>query len=373
MSINILYLIDAFETNYPRDQNYIIKYMVERGHNVTVITSRDPRFECYDSSLFPRVKMLRFPILGRFRRAPIYFNPSMFKLLLQRFDVIHSFTFFTFSSVYALAFRGGVKLIRSEILYPGSPTFLKARSNGTMYSWLTDIYKKCYDYYTAYNELEARSLELLGFPKEGIVIVRPMIDFDKFSRLSKPKFGDEVSIGVIARISPEKGLHRLIPIMKSIKGSSPEVLKKIRLLLAGRIDHQRYAFQVLTSLSKLLKERFVYMGEMAPPYEFYKMIDVMIVPSITETGAISVLEGMAAGKIVVASDIYPINLYIKHGCNGFLFRSYEDALKIIHRIVSMDVELKDIATRAQDYAQKHDYKTVCQTLEKIYACKVSSN
>ncbi|MEM1510094.1 MAG: glycosyltransferase, partial [Thermofilaceae archaeon] len=148
--------------------------------------------------------------------------------------------------------------------------------------------------------------------------------------------------------------------------SSPEILTKVRLLLAGRIDHQSYAFQVLTNLSKLLKEKFLYMGEVASPYKFYKMIDVLIVPSLIETGAITVLEGMAAGKIVIASDIYPINLYIKHGYNGFLFRSPEDTVKILHQIISMSSELKNISRRAQEYARKHDYKIVCQTLEKIY-------
>ncbi|MEM4847377.1 MAG: glycosyltransferase family 4 protein [Thermosphaera sp.] len=366
MSIDILYLIDVFETTYPRDQNYIIKYMIERKHNVTIITSKDPRFERYDPLVFPKARILRFPILGRFKGALIYFHPSMFKPLLQNFDVIHTFTFFTFSSIYALAFRGMVKLIRSEISYPGSSTFLKAQSKGTIYSRLINYYKKYYDYYTVYNELEKKSLELLGFPKEKIVIVKPMIDYDVFSGLSKSELNDEIVIGVIARISPEKGLHRLIAIMKKVKNSSPEILKKIRVLLAGRIDHQRYAFQVLTNLSKLLKEKFFYIGEVAPPHKFYKMIDVLVVPSLIETGAITVLEGMAAGKIVIASDIYPINLYIKHGYNGFLFKSSEDVVKILHQIISMGSEFKIIARRAQEYAREHDYKAVCQALERIY-------
>ena len=366
MPCDLLYLIDVFETNYPRDQNYVIKYMIERKHNVTIITSKDPRFERYDPLIFPKARILRFPVLGRFKGAVIYFHPSMFKPLFQSFDVIHTFTFFTFSSIYAIAFRGRVKLIRSEISHPGSLTFLKAQSKGTIYSRLKNYYRKYYDYYTVYNELERKSLELLGFPKEKIITVKPMIDYDMFSRLNRSKFDDEIFIGVIARLSPEKGLHRLITIMKKVKNSSPEILKKIRLLLAGRIDHQSYAFQVLTNLSKLLKEKFLYMGEVAQPYKFYKMIDVLIVPSLIETGAITVLEGMAAGKIVIASDIYPINLYIKHGYNGFLFRSPEDTVKILHQIISMGSELKNIARRAQEYARKHDYKIVCQTLEKIY-------
>jgi hypothetical protein len=36
-TLKILYLIDHLESNYPRDQNYINKFMIEQGHEVEVI------------------------------------------------------------------------------------------------------------------------------------------------------------------------------------------------------------------------------------------------------------------------------------------------------------------------------------------------
>ena len=44
MGLSIAYLIDHLESNYPRDRNYIIKYMMEQGHNIIVFTSLDRKF-----------------------------------------------------------------------------------------------------------------------------------------------------------------------------------------------------------------------------------------------------------------------------------------------------------------------------------------
>ena len=365
MSLNILYLIDILETNYPRDQNYIIKFMVERGHKVVVITSRSPKFELYDSLFFPRATIHRYPVIGHVRKAVAYFHLSMFKLPFQDFDVVHSFTFFTFSSIYAFLSKESVKVIRSEIGRPEGLDFKKAKSKILPHFYMVNLYKRLYDYITAYNKMETKTLELLGFPKEKIMILSPMIDFYKFSKLGT-NLQDRLTIGVIARISPEKGVHKLIPIIRSLLRVSPKFFEKASLVIAGRIDDYRYGYEVLTNLKKPLGKGFMYLGEVAPPYDFYKMVNVVIVPSIRETGAITVLEAMAAGKVVIASDIYPINLYIRHGSNGFLFRSCEEASEIIQYIAENELRVRSIMLKAQEYAKLHDFRSVCRKLELAY-------
>lgn len=362
--LEILYLIDHLETNYPRDQNYIIKFMMERGHNVKVITTRDRNFERYDHLFFPRAKVFRYPVIFQIKRAKIYFHPEVAKESLRNYDVVHSFTFFTFSSVLATIVKSKVKVIRSEIGAPGEPNFVKSKRG--IYSVLVNTYKDDYDYVTAYNRLEAESLELLGFPRERIIVLPPMIDFKVFSSLHSVCEDPSLNIGVIGRISPEKGIHRVLTIVKELIRGLQGKGHEFRLLLAGRADDKGYAKRVLAGLRDLLGLRFVYLGEVAPPYRFYKSVDVVLVPSLTETGAIVVLEAMAAGKCVVASDIYPINLYVSHGLNGFLFKTPSEAAKILLDVLEGCVDLKSISREAQRYAEKHDYRVVCQALENAY-------
>ncbi|MGC9106681.1 MAG: glycosyltransferase family 4 protein [Infirmifilum sp.] len=361
--LKIIYLLDDFETNYPRDQNYIIKYMMEKGHSVEVLASLNQK-TYYDSIYFPKVKIQRSPVVFRFKKAKIYFHPNIVRKLRQVYDVVHSFTFFTYSSLYALSLKSSIKLIRAEIGPPNGLNFFKAQRG--IYSLLISLYRKYYDYFTVFNEVEAKSLELLGFSRRNIIILPPTIDFELFSSLQKKNIDDFITIGTIARISPEKGVHRLVPIMKKILENKPNFRRKIKLILAGRIDNSKYAEKVISNLRNILGSGFTYMGEVAPPYEFYKNVDVTVVPSLTETGAIVVLEAMAAGKCVIASDIYPINLYITNGRNGFLFNDSGEAAKLIIDILEGSVDLKSISTEAKKYATKYDYKIVYRKLEEIY-------
>jgi len=236
---------------------------------------------------------------------------------------------------------------------------------------LVNMYKGSYDYITVYNQLEGKSLELLDFPKERIAILPPMVDFDLFSSLHSDHENSLISVGIISRISPEKGIHRVVPIMREVLENMPDAGRRLKLVLAGRIDDQNYAKRVLANLRSLLQSRFVYLGEVAPPYRFYKNVDIVIVPSHAETGAITVLEAMAAGKYVIASNIYPINLYISHGLNGFLFNTFSEAARAILNVLGRCINTKSISSEAQKYVKKHDYRIVCQRLERIYHCNLS--
>ncbi|MEN3036714.1 MAG: glycosyltransferase family 4 protein [Candidatus Methanosuratincola petrocarbonis] len=362
--LRILYLIDHLETNYPRDQNYIIKFMMDKGHSVEVLTSRDARFEQYDLAFFPRVRMLRGPVVLQIKKAKVYFHPAMLGKLCQDYDVVHSFTFFTYSSLYATTFKSNIKIIRAEIGPPNGSTFVKARQR--LYSLLAELYKIYYDYFTVFNSLETKSLELLGFPNENMVSLPPMIDFDKFSELKGMFANDSVSIGVISRISPEKGIHRIVPIMREVLKIMPSARHKFKIKMVGRIDDQDYARRILMDLRNLLGPSFAYLGEIAPPYRFYDNVDVVLVPSLTETGAITVLEAMAAGKCVLASNIPPANLYISNGLNGFLFNTPLEAARLLINILEGCTGIKSISKEAQRYAQKYDYKVLCKRLEDVY-------
>jgi glycosyltransferase involved in cell wall biosynthesis len=338
--------------------------MMEREYNVKIMTTMNRYFKQYDAFFFPLAKVLRYPVIFKIRKAKIYFRPDILSELYQTYDIIHSFTFFTFSSVLAAFTISGVKVIRAEIGAPKELNFVKTKHG--IYSKLINMYKAIYDYITVYNQLEAKSLELLGFPKEKIVMLPPMVDFKKFSSLYGSHENSLASIGVIGRISPEKGIHRVVPIIKKVLKNMPSANHRLKLILAGRIDDEVYARRVLADLRSLLGSRLIYLGEVAPPYSFYRNVDIVVVPSLTETGAIVVLEAMAAGKYVVASNIYPINLYISHGQNGFLFNTPSEAAEIILDILEGRINNKSISKEAQEYAKKHDYRIICQTLEKIY-------
>jgi len=364
--MRILYLIDKFETNYPRDQNYIVEYMMKKGHTVEVITTKEQKFEVFDPVLFPTVKILRAPTMMKIKAARVYFHPEMLSKISKSYDVVHAFTFFTYSSILASFFRSGIKVIRSEIGPIGGMNFIKAQQG--IYSHLVRFYRFTYDYVTAYNSMEFEALKKLGFTEDRIMVVPPMIEFERFSKLKKESIQTEeqITVGIIGRISPEKGMHKAIPIFKLLASKMPDYHRRLKLILAGRIDNDIYAYKVLTGLRRILGPNFIYIGEVASPYKFYKLVDVVIVPSLIETGAIVVLEAMAAGKCVIANNIYPINQYITHGVNGFLFDTVQGAVQILLNIIKGAIDLNKISLKSQKEARKYDYRLICAKLEKMY-------
>ena len=82
--------------------------------------------------------------------------------------------------------------------------------------------------------------------------------------------------------------------------------------------------------------------------------DVFVLPSRTEAMGRVLLEAMASGKPVVASDVDGIPSYVKNGYNGLLFRSEDiDDLSEKLRMVLSDRELHDtLARNAYDHVRK---------------------
>lgn len=354
--MEILYIIDDLEPRYPRDQNYIIKYMLDRGHSVYVITSRSPS-EILDYRIFPKACIYRYPSLCRVGTIKIYsMNPLK---LLRRYDIVHTFTFYTYSTIPSLASRAKGRVIRSEISHPGAR---RVRRGLTIFRPLTELYKVFFDVITAYNKREAISLEILGFPREKILLLPPMIDAIHFRKaIRKP--GDRLVIGTISRISPEKGLHeipKILEILDNIGG------KDYEFILAGRIENIYYGNIVIKRLKRLLKDRFIYMGELRDPLEFYSKIDVFLFTSTIETGAIAVLEAMAAGKIVISRKIHPVDLYIEDMVTGALFETPIEGAEKLYSIINNTREIYRMQRNAIERALHHDYRVLCKKLEKVY-------
>ncbi|MEM1610498.1 MAG: glycosyltransferase family 4 protein [Sulfolobales archaeon] len=354
--MRILYVIDDLEPQYPRDQNYIIKYMLEKGHDVSIVTTRNPS-ERYDLKVFPRAKIYRYPTIGSIGTIKIYF-PSLLKLS-KHYDVVHTFTFYTFSTLPASVVRARVKVIRSEISHPNSRRVWRG---STVFKPLTEIYKALFDIVTAYNEREVESLAKLGFPRNKILLLPPMIDTKRL-RAARRELGERIVIGILSRITPEKGLHKIPEILSLLDRPLRENLE---IILAGRIEDQVYGEAVINKLRNAMGKRFIYIGELEDPIEFYRRIDLLFFTSIRETGAITVLEAMASGKVVISRNIHPVDLYIEDMRTGVLFNTSREAAEKLSSLLNDRRKISMIQSMAVERASQYEYRILCRKLEKAY-------
>jgi len=170
----------------------------------------------------------------------------------------------------------------------------------------------------------------LKFPKERVRIIYNGIDIDKFDKvyseheksLIRREYGlrDVTTIGIISRLSDVKGHRYLL-------GALAKLLPRfsdIQLLIVG--DGPAHYREGLKELARTLGiEDSVIFHEACKDVSMpLSVMDLFCMPSIQEGLGLSILEAMATGIPVVASDVGGIYTLIKHKKNGLLVPSKDE-------------------------------------------------
>jgi glycosyltransferase involved in cell wall biosynthesis len=142
----------------------------------------------------------------------------------------------------------------------------------------------------------------LGIPREKMRLVPLGINLDGYAPRNSHR-NETFTIGFLARIAPEKGLHVLAEAYQRLR-TRPGVGKS-RLLAAGYLaaEHRAYLDDITGKMREGgLEGEFDYRGELdrAGKIEFLRGLDVMSVPATyEEPKGIFLLEAMASGVPVV--------------------------------------------------------------------------
>lgn len=150
------------------------------------------------------------------------------------------------------------------------------------------------------HDYATRMAELLRIPKDKIHVVPLGIDISDFRNLAIEKTSaDSFSIGYLARMAPEKGLHRLVDAFIAI--ANLPAAKHVQLKLAGWMGSQHAAFwdeQKVKLKRANLDHRWEYLGSIdrEAKAKFLSSIDLFCVPTTyAEPKGLFLLEAIAAG------------------------------------------------------------------------------
>ncbi len=142
---------------------------------------------------------------------------------------------------------------------------------------------------------------------------RPNLDGDRIRE--RYAIEDAQIILTVGRISPEKDIGFLIENLPSMKDGLP----RAKFMVVGTGPALPHYWKEVERMG--LQEDVIFTG-FVPDEELplhYAAADVLVSASRFETQGLSVLEGMACGKPVVAVDYRAFPEYIEDGVNGFLF------------------------------------------------------
>jgi len=214
----------------------------------------------------------------------------------------------------------------------------------------------------SYTSREKELLVEIGVPEDKISIIPVGVDYAKFSKIQKT--GGNITIGYLGRLLPFKGAHRLVQPLSKLMTECPDV----RVIFAGHKKEVHYADSIINAMSA--NPNFSYLGYV-PVMDFLKLCDIIIVPSLQETGSISTLEAMAAGKAVIASNATSMNEYIEHRVSGLLVENDEQFYQYSKELIK-DPDLRaNLGRNARKRSLQYDLNVIFDKLEQIYKSLVS--
>lgn len=165
-------------------------------------------------------------------------------------------------------------------------------------------------------------------------------------RLARTRRADDpLVVGAAGRFVPEKGIENLLRAAATLESSGCPV--EVR--LAGSGSSQSAYRELAATLG--IAHRLTLSGLLRDLQAFYAGLDVFVLPTVVSEGLpISVLEAMAAGVPVVATDVGGTREAVVHNETGILVPP-QDAQAIaaaLRRLASADGPGERLAGRAQD-------------------------
>lgn len=344
-----------------------------------------------EESLKSNIKFHYFyanPLLRNIRIMPkvLWKLMSLFHILkLQikyKFDIIHiyssSLLWLSIFNIYRLFFKGAIV--------------------GTFCSYVAGIYGstklswsiKYIDRLIYITKDQGRLLSNLGIQKKihlpaGIKVK----DFNCISKREKYNLINKLKLNidsekVILYLGPLEERKGIFILAKAI----PEVLKKNKdvvfiiasaILAAGSFSLEKFGVRdynfnkdkILSFIGNFSKKVKFLVGKQNVP-ALMSITDIFVLPSITHYGTfgypITLLEAMAAGKAIVASDIIGVNELIIDGYNGLLYPAKDSSAlaDTLKRLLKNNELANKLARNAKFSSRNYDLVSIGKKLYELY-------
>lgn len=346
----------------------LCRELVRLGHEVMIYTAQhDPRVRL--AGRVEGIPVRRFRPVAMPMATPI--TPALaHRLAGERWDIIHAHTPPPLTSYYAAkaARRSGTPFVLTYHCDPILPS-LAGRFAAWVYRWTLGRYTlAAADKVIATTETYAATSRTL-WPYDTVVIpngvdigrFRPGLDGSAVRRRHSIAPGERVVL-FVGRLTHHKGVDYLI----RAAGHFPH---GCRLLIAGDGPLR----PSLAELAHRAKGRVLFAGavseEALPSY--YAACDVLVLPSVSrlEAFGIVLLEAMASGKPVIATDMPGMREVVDDGVEGYLVRPFDsdDIAKHVRRLLAEPEAAARMGVRGREKVEeKYSWRMLAGRVVEIY-------
>lgn len=308
----LLYVIGQLGLGGAERQLYYLLANLERSryHPCLVVWNYDS-----DEKYYRAIDALKIPIYG----FPAQWSAIAKLRALRKVartlapEVVHSYVFFTnFAAAYAAYGTGALAIgsLRSDMIR-------SLRSGGALRGILNSRWPSCHIANSEVCAENARRNSAIFVPKQYIV-VRNGLDLASFQNA-----GDSLEMGTyvasIGSLLPVKRWDRLVKAVQKVLSAG---IKNARFQLAGEGPLRPHLQQLTKDLG--VSHAIELPGAVHDIPAFLQRAKFLVHTAESEGCPNAVMEAMAAGKAVVATDVGDIPYLVENGKTGFVVRQDDD-------------------------------------------------
>lgn len=174
---------------------------------------------------------------------------------------------------------------------------------------------------------------------------------------------DSVNVGIAARLNPVKDIATLIRGFAAAAKTSP----RLRLLIAGEGPEEEPLRALAAELG--VADRVAFLGWITDTDDFYSILDVNTLTSLSETFPYALTEGARFGLATVSSRVGGVPALIDSGVNGLLFEpgNWEELGRCLALLAEREPLRRAMAEKLRDkVAREFSLEATCRTQREIY-------
>ncbi len=200
-----------------------------------------------------------------------------------------------------------------------------------------------------------------GIPFDNDIPVCTRAEF--FQKYHVPFPEDSLIIGIMARLHPVKDHETFLRACASVSAEYPQA----RFLIGGPGDLLSHLERFAENLG--IRNKVHFAGMVTNPYDFFQIIDINVLTSISESFPYVILEGARFAKPTVSSRVGGLRSLFVQGENGFLFEPKDvKALSgYLKELCASESLRKRLGQQLYETARdRFSLQSMCQTQLSIY-------
>ena len=345
--IKILRIIARLNVGGPAIHTILLSHELDKlGYKTILVKGSEGQTEgnMMDLAGSKGVKPIVIPELGReigLKNDLVAFY-KLYKLIRQeKPDIVHTHTAKAGTLGRIAAWLGGVPIIMHTFHGHVLTGYF-----GRLKSWVFIQIEKILALITTRlvtlsEELKRELIDMdIGKEKKFEIIplgfeLKPFLDADKYNNDFKNELGlsrDSVIVGIVGRLVPIKGHKLFLEAAKIIRtqnlptgqaGTEPAYRTgrhrtQIKFVIVGDGELRKELEEYAKELG--IADSVIFTGFRQDLPEIYADLDVVVLSSINEGTPVSIIEAMASGKPVVATDVGGVPSLVKDSSTGFLVK-----------------------------------------------------